>query len=100
MAEYFLTNKAVEDLTKIYEYTYEFWSESQADKYYKELINFCQLISENPKFGKKYTEITPDIHGFPANKHIIFYRVITSNKIEVTRILGAEMDLKNRILER
>ncbi|HIC8645632.1 type II toxin-antitoxin system RelE/ParE family toxin [Elizabethkingia meningoseptica] len=58
MAEYFLTNKAVEDLTKIYEYTYEFWSESQADKYYKELINFCQLISENPKFGKN----TPKLH--------------------------------------
>ena len=36
MAEYYFTNKAVEDLTKIYEYTYEFWSEKQADKYYEE----------------------------------------------------------------
>ncbi len=36
MARYLFTRKAVEDLTGIYEYTLEFWSESQADKYYNE----------------------------------------------------------------
>lgn len=39
MAKYFLTNKAVDDLAKIYLYSYEFWSERQADKYYEELID-------------------------------------------------------------
>lgn len=34
MAQFFLSNKAVEDLSRIYEYAYEFWSDSQADKYY------------------------------------------------------------------
>lgn len=57
MGSYFLTNKAVEDITKIYEYTYEFWSEKQADIYYEELINFFQLLCENPYIGKNYTEI-------------------------------------------
>lgn len=66
MGNYFLTNKAVEDITKIYEYTYEFWSENQADKYYEELINFLQLLAENPYIGKIYTEISVDIYGFPA----------------------------------
>ena len=42
MARYSLTNKAVEDLSKIWEYTYEVWSESQADKYYELLINSFQ----------------------------------------------------------
>ena len=37
MAEYKLTNKAVEDLSKIWDYTFEVWSENQADKYYDEL---------------------------------------------------------------
>ncbi|WP_312901205.1 type II toxin-antitoxin system RelE/ParE family toxin [Chryseobacterium taichungense] len=97
MAKYFLTNKAVEDISKIYEYTYEFWSENQADKYYEELINFFQLLSENPYIGKNYTEISIDIYGFPANKHIIFYRILNATAIEIERILGAEMDLKNRI---
>ncbi|MDR6920468.1 plasmid stabilization system protein ParE [Chryseobacterium sp. 2987] len=31
MAQFFLSNKAVEDLSRIYEYAYEFWSDSQAD---------------------------------------------------------------------
>ena len=51
MAKYFLTNKAVEDLSKIYEYTFEFWSENQADKYYEELSNLCQLLAENQMIG-------------------------------------------------
>lgn len=99
MAKYYFSNKAVEDLTKIYEYTFEFWSENQADKYYLELIESCELLAENPNIGKNYTEIDSEISGFLANKHIIFYRVIDVQKIEVIRILGAQMDLKNRIKE-
>lgn len=97
MAQYVFTHKAVEDLSEIYEYTYEFWSEFQADKYYMELIYFCQLLAANPKIGKSYSEIAPDILGFLSNKHIIFYRIIGTDEIEIIRILGAEMDLKNRI---
>lgn len=97
MGKYFLTNKAVEDISKIYEYTYEFWSEKQADKYYEELINFMQLLSENPHIGKNYIQIRSDIYGFPANKHIIFYRILNTTEIEIERILGAEMDLRSRI---
>src|SRR5690554_4530175 len=99
MAKYFFTNKAVEDLTKIYEYTYEFWSERQADKYYNELIGFCEWLAENPNIGKNYNEIDSEIFGFLANKHIIFYRIIDIQEIEINRILGAEMDLKNRLNE-
>ncbi|WP_370897780.1 type II toxin-antitoxin system RelE/ParE family toxin [Chryseobacterium gossypii] len=99
MAKYFFTNKAVEDLAKIYEYTYEFWSENQADKYYLEIISFCEMLSENPHIGKNYPEIDSNIWGFLAHKHIIFYRIISPVEIEITRILGAETDLKNRIRE-
>ena len=38
MAKFKLTNKAVEDLSKIWDYTFEVWSETQADKYYESLI--------------------------------------------------------------
>ena len=38
MAEYKLTNKAVEDLSKIWDFTFEVWSKKQADKYYEYLI--------------------------------------------------------------
>lgn len=97
MANYFFTNKAVDDLTKIYEYTYEFWSENQANKYYQEIIDYCQLLSENPTIGKKYPEIDKELYGFVANRHIIFYIILGKLEIKVVRILGTEMDLKNRL---
>lgn len=99
MADYILTNKAIEDLSKIYEYTFEFWSENQADIYYEKLVNYFELLAENPKIGKNYIEISSEIFGFLADKHLIFYRIITTQEIEIVRILGAEMDVKNRIKE-
>ena len=63
------------------------------------LINFCQNIADNTALGKNYDEITEDLYGFRANKHIIFYKVIDNEEIEVIRILHNRMDLKNRINE-
>ena len=99
MAEYKLTNKAVEDLSKIWEYTFEVWSEKQADKYYDELIANCQEIADNQNLGKKYKGISKHLHGMKANRHIIFFRTINENYVEITRILHERMDLKKRILE-
>ncbi len=99
MANYFLSNKAVEDLSEIWNYTYDARSENQADKYYNLLIGFCKQIAENPKIGKSYEEIDKSIFGYRASHHIIFYRIIKAKEIEVLRILHGRMDLKNKILE-
>ena len=99
MAEFKLTNKAVEDLSQIWDYTFEVWSENQADKYYKMLISNCQEISENPMLGKNYEGITQSLFGFKTNRHIIFYRTFNENYVEITRILHERMDLKKRITE-
>jgi toxin ParE1/3/4 len=99
MAKYKLTNKALEDLSKIWYYTYEVWSESQADKYYFELLEDCQVLAENKNLGKNYTEINNDIFGFKSGQHIIFFRIFSENEIEITRFLHSRMDLKNRIKE-
>jgi len=53
MANYFLTNKAIQDRSEIYEYTYKFWPEAQAEKYYLEITDFCQTLCENPNIEKK-----------------------------------------------
>ena len=99
MAEYKLTNKAVEDLSKIWDYTFEVWSEKQADTYYEGLISDCQEIAENPDLGKNYEGISKQLLGVKANRHIIFYRTINENYVEITRILHERMDLKKRITE-
>lgn len=98
MAKFHLSNKAVEDLSNIWDYTYEVWSEEQADKYYKILLNSCQEISENPNIGINYNNISENLLGFLIKRHIIFYKNISENEITVIRILHGRMDLKNRLL--
>jgi toxin ParE1/3/4 len=97
MPKYFLTHKAVEDLSAIWEYTYENWSKDQADKYYRELIGNCQELADNKIAGSNYVEIGDGIFGFKSGKHIIFYRIALENKIEIIRFLHSRMDLKSRI---
>ena len=99
MAKYFLTNKAVEDLSKIWEYTYEVWSEGPADKYYELLTSSFQEIVQNPEIGKKYDEIDSGILGLRVGKHIIFYRVVQPRDIQILRILHQRMNLKSRMEE-
>jgi len=99
MAEYKLTNKAVEDLSKIWDYTFEVWSENQADKYYEMLISSCHEIADNPQLGKNYDGIAQSLVVMKTNRHIIFYRTLNENYIEITRILHERMDLKKRITE-
>ncbi len=99
MPDYKLTNKAVEDLEKIWNYTFEVWSEKQADKYYVSLITNCQEIANTPTLGKKYKGIAQNLLGMKANRHIIFYRTLNGDYVEITRILHERMDLKKRISE-
>ena len=97
MAKYFLTNKAIEDLSAIWEYTYEVWSESQADKYYLLLTGSFREIVQNPGRGRNYDEIGESILGLRVGKHVVFYRIVKPSDIEILRILHQRMDLKNKI---
>ena len=97
MSEYKLTNKAVADLSKIWEYTFEVWSEKQTDKYYDELISNCKEIAENSDLGKNYEGVSKQLLEIKANRHIIFYRILSEDYVEITRILHKRMELKKRI---
>lgn len=97
MANYLLSNKAVEDLTNIWSYTYYNWSEKQADKYYELLIYAFNQIAEKPEIGKIYSDVNPKLFGLNIGKHIIFYHQSKSNSIEIIRILHEQMDYKNRL---
>lgn len=100
MAKYKLTNKAVDDLARIWNYTFDYWSENQADKYYLMLLENCKEVANNPEFGKNYSDVTENLLGFKAGSHIIFYRKIDEIEVEIIRILHEQMDLKNTIKEK
>jgi len=97
MAKYHLTNLAIEDLSNIWEYTFDTWSEKQADKYYNMLLLSCNEIAKKPKIGKQYDIVSKGIFGFKSEDRIIFYSIKSKNEIEVIRILHGMMDLKNKI---
>lgn len=99
MPNYKLTNKAVEDLSGIWNYTFDIWSENQADKYYQMLLDHIAEIAENPKVGKNYNGISNQLFGLKTGRHIIFYRSLDADYVEITRILHEHMDLKNRVDE-
>ena len=97
MSNLTFTKKAVGDLTQIWKYTYSNWSEIQADRYYFMLIENCKEIANNPEVGKNYSGVTECLFGFKTGRHIIFYRIINANEVEITRILHERMDLKSRL---
>ncbi len=97
MPKFKLTIKAVEDLTNIWDYTFDKWSEKQADKYYEMLLENCKNIADDPKIGKKYESVKNELFGLKVNRHIIFYRQLDNKQIEIIRILHGRMDLENRI---
>jgi len=99
MASFNLTNKAVEDLAEIWNYTVDKWSEDQADRYYFMLIENCKEIAGNPDLGRSYSEVTEKLLGCKAGRHIIFYRKMEDNEIEISRILHEQMDTENRLKE-
>ena len=97
MAKFYLTNKAVEDLGEIWNYTVQTWSEDQAEIYYSLLIDSCQELANKSSLGKSYDVVEKNILGFKTGQHVIFYRIVTEKEIEVVRILHGMMDMKNHL---
>ena len=99
MAKVILRQEAIDDLNRIWDYTFEKWSEKQADKYYATVKMTCNGIGDNPNIGKEYYGINKNLLGLKSRKHIIFYQQMSNDRIEIIRILHERMDLKNRISE-
>lgn len=97
MAKYYLTNKALDDLSEIWDYTIETWSEMQAEKYYDLLLATCDNLANNPELGRNYDIVTKGILGFKSGEHLIFCSTVSGNEIEVIRILHGMMDLKSKL---
>ena len=97
MTSFILSNKAVEDLSSIWTYTVEVWSEEQADKYYYSILDYCEGLANGKFHGKTYPKIGEHIYGFRINQHILFYTKNADTNLVILRILHSRMDLRNRI---
>ncbi|MBU6220423.1 MAG: type II toxin-antitoxin system RelE/ParE family toxin [Bacteroidetes bacterium] len=52
-------------------------------------------ITNNPNQGKSHELVERNILGFKTGQHIIFYRIVFEQEIEVFRILHGMMHMKN-----
>ncbi|TXI85813.1 MAG: type II toxin-antitoxin system RelE/ParE family toxin [Crocinitomicaceae bacterium] len=99
MVKVILRQEAINDLTDIWNYILQKWSEKQANTYYKTIKSACSEIGKNPTIGKPYFEIKNDLFGLKSGKHIVFYCQTSPSEIDVIRILHQRMELKNRLNE-
>lgn len=99
MANVILRQEVIDDLNNIWLYTFENWSENQADKYYSMIKLACNSVGINPRVGRDYSSIKKNLLGLNSGKHIIFYFVVSADEIEVVRILHESIDSKNRLVE-
>lgn len=86
------SKEAKKDLGDIWKYTFYKWSEAQADKYYRHLVEACKEISKTPSLGKSYDMILDGLYDIKYGRHIIFYRSNRGQNIEIIRVLHNSMD--------
>ena len=97
MAEYIISEKALEDLHNIWIYTAENWSVEQANRYYNLIVDEIEYVSVNFDETKDFSNIRKNYKFSKVKSHLVFYKKTENTEMEVVRILHERMDLKNRI---
>lgn len=93
MKPFQLTQKAKEDLKDIATFTQCRWGREQRNIYIKQFDESFWLLAENPDIGRSCDEIQLGYHKFPQGSHIIFYKLIGNQQIQIVRILHKSMDV-------
>ena len=96
---YSISEKANQDIEKIWLYTFENWSLEQADRYYNLILEEIEFISENFESGKSVDYVKKGYRSTIVKSHIIFYKKSRRNIVEILRVLHQKMDIENRINE-
>ena len=98
--KYKISKQAEVDLENIWLYTFEEWSQEQADYYYDLIMDEIEYISENPKSGKDYNEIRKGYFRSRVKSHFIFYKInLKEEKVVIIRVLHQQMDVDSHINE-
>ena len=95
--KYSISIKALSDLEEIWLYTFEKWSNEQADRYYNLIIDEINNICKSKKAGKSMEHIRAGYRASKVKSHLIFYRQPDEENIEVIRVLHEQMDIENRL---
>lgn len=99
MSAYIISEKALEDINKIWIYTAENWSVEQADRYYNLILDEVEYISQNFDMALDFGKIRKAYRFSKVKSHLVFFKKNKYNEIEVIRVLHERMDIENRLKE-
>lgn len=97
-ADYRISKQAIQDLTDIWEYTLNKWSKIQADRYFALMMGEIEFIADNFNSGKAIEDTRKSYRVTKVKSHLIFYRKVENDVVEIVRILHQRMDVKKRLL--
>ena len=95
--KYRISQQAIEDLDKIWIYTLNKWSKEQADRYYDVIMAEIDFIADNYLIGKSAEQTRKNYRVTKVKSHLIFYRKVENEIVEIVRILHQRMDIKKRL---
>ena len=88
-----VSSEAISDLEQIWIYTQNKWSKEQADRYYSLLIDEIAFLQSNYFIGKSAEYIRPGYRVSFVKSHIIFYKIVDEQKLEIIRILHQSVNI-------
>lgn len=92
MVTFQLSNKAKSDLMGIGRYTQKKWGREQRNKYLTQLDECFHGLAHEPFKGKECSDTRKGYRHYPSGRHTIYYRQVSSNRIEIVRVLHYRME--------
>lgn len=89
---YRLSPRARQDLEQIWLYTFERWSQTQADDYFVELTMAFEALAKGHRKGKPIDGVRRGYLSLACGSHFIIYHELGS-KAEIIRILHQRMNI-------
>ena len=86
-----LAPEAQQDLSDIYDFGAEQWSDDQAAAYARDLARLFSILAAQPQMARERTGLPDGIRVHPFRSHLIFYRPDETG-IEILRIAHARSD--------
>ncbi|MEO1020922.1 MAG: type II toxin-antitoxin system RelE/ParE family toxin [Bacteroidota bacterium] len=96
MKKLFLTDKALDDIQDIYDFSYAEWGETTALKYIRDFEESFVLLQENNGLLKINKKISSRFMAYPVQKHFLICDII-GDHIYVLTVKHTSMNLLERM---
>ena len=93
-----LTDRTLQDLVSIEDYSIEVWGKKVAARYMGDFESALQRISDNPGLLRSKPNMREHLYFYRVNKHLLVCD-IQPKSIFVLTVLNATMDIPQRLLE-